>query len=220
MNEYPFFPLPPCICFLLPKKGTERFAHQYAVLEFDTQVNCRADSLIIGSRLDTDVHLPTCRLAFSGQIVHHTVDVAYKTSLLPDIKIYKTKTKEGVVDTMTDTMTVICRGLFTKETPIDKFIGVKVTLETGEEGVIEGSFGKSGKFNVRIPQGLKDETAARLKKKGKKKGKGKDGGGGGGGDDADGGEGGGGGASKQPVKIFMEHKRYTFDPEKTLRQGK
>ena len=150
--------------------GTLRLAHQYAVLEFDSAINCRADSLIIGSRFDTDVHLSTCRLAFSGQIVHHTMDAAYKTSLLPNIKIYKTKTKEGVVDTMSDSMTVICRGLFTKETPIDKFIGVKVQLETGEEGVIEGTFGKSGKFNVRIPEGLKDETAAWLKPKGKRKG--------------------------------------------------
>jgi len=45
--------------------------------------------------------------------------------------------------------------------------------------------------------------------------------GGGGGDEAAAAaEGGGAAADRQPDKIFMEHKRYAFDPKKVLRQAK
>lgn len=33
---------------------------------------------------------------------------------------------------------------------MDKFSGLEVTLTSGENGVIEGAFGKSGKFKVRL----------------------------------------------------------------------
>lgn len=40
------------------------------------------------------------------------------------------------------------RNLFKKETNIQSFVGMKVSLSTGEIGCIEGSFGQSGKFKV------------------------------------------------------------------------
>ena len=46
------------------------------------------------------------------------------------------------------------QGLLKKETDISPFLGLKVVAAGGEEGVIESSFGKSGKFNVRFPGGL------------------------------------------------------------------
>lgn len=52
---------------------------------------------------------------------------------------------------MTDEYNVIGRGLFKKETNLQMFVGLKVELSTGEEGVIEGGFGQSGKFKIRIP---------------------------------------------------------------------
>ena len=50
-----------------------------------------------------------------------------------------------------DEYTLIGRSLFKKETNLQIFVGLKVELSTGEEGVIEGGFGQSGKFKIRIP---------------------------------------------------------------------
>jgi len=65
--------------------------------------------------------------------------------------VIKERWKEGVVERQTDQFTVICRGLFKKESKVDAFVGLKVLLSTGESGFIEGGFGQSGKFKVRIP---------------------------------------------------------------------
>lgn len=46
---------------------------------------------------------------------------------------------------------MICKDLLKKETNIEYFNGLKVTLSTGEKGVIEGTFGQSGKIKIRIP---------------------------------------------------------------------
>lgn len=51
---------------------------------------------------------------------------------------------------VTDDYTVIGRNLFKKETNLQLFVGLKVTLSTGETGVIEGGFGQSGKFKIRV----------------------------------------------------------------------
>ncbi|KAG9332637.1 hypothetical protein JZ751_014735 [Albula glossodonta] len=52
---------------------------------------------------------------------------------------------------VTDDYTVIGRNLFKKETNLQLFVGLKVRLSTGEQGVIEGGFGQSGKFKIRVP---------------------------------------------------------------------
>lgn len=52
---------------------------------------------------------------------------------------------------VTDDYTVIGRNLFKKETNLQLFVGLKVTLSSGESGVIEGGFGQSGKVKIRIP---------------------------------------------------------------------
>lgn len=76
---------------------------------------------------------------------------------------------------------------------MDKFLNLRVRLSTGEEGVIESGFGKSGKFKVRVADGLKSETMARLKKKGKSAV-----------DD------GGGPGSSEAVQIILEFKRWVL----------
>ena len=42
---------------------------QWAVLLFDSPTLCSPDGLLIGSKLDTDLHAKTCRLAFYGNVV-------------------------------------------------------------------------------------------------------------------------------------------------------
>ena len=137
-------------------------------------VLCVEDSLLIGSKLDTDINLNQCRIAFYGRVCHQFTnrdfkDLHAKASLsssststpasvvagsgtsLADLRVYKMKSKEGAVDRKHDEQTVIGRSLFKKETNIEMFVGLKVHLSTGEVGIIEGGFGQSGKFKVRIP---------------------------------------------------------------------
>ncbi len=124
---------------------------QFAVLELEKPVTCSSTSLVIGSKLDTDIHSNVCRLAFHGVMLEAISDVKYQETILPQVKVYKDKQKEGVVERKTDEYFVVCKGLFKKETNMETFVGLKVKLSTGEDGVIEGGFGQSGKFKVRIP---------------------------------------------------------------------
>ena len=131
---------------------TERMPNeQFALLELEKPVTCAEKSLVIGSKLDTDIHSNVCRLAFHGQLLDIFRDEKYVETVLPKLRVYKDKCKNGVVERKHDDYSVICRGLFKKESKIDAFVGMKVTLSTGESGMIEGGFGQSGKFKVRIP---------------------------------------------------------------------
>ncbi|XP_070564699.1 selenocysteine-specific elongation factor-like [Ptychodera flava] len=146
---------------------------QFALIEFEKPITCPENSLLIGSKLDTDIHANMCRLAFYGHLVHSITDKKYHETVLPNLKIYKNKQREGFAERMLDDYNIIGRGLFKKETNIQLFVGLKVNLSTGECGVIEGGFGQSGKFKVRIPDGLESEAKAILSSSGKKKEKGK-----------------------------------------------
>lgn len=182
---------------------------QWALLEFEKAVTCSPNCLVIGSRLDTDIHANACRLAFHGRLLHGMEEKNYTETTLPRLLISKEKHREGNVERVTDDYTVIGRNLFKKETNLQLFVGLKVTLSSGESGVIEGGFGQSGKVKIRIPEGLKDETK-QLLLCGKKKGK--------------------GGKSdsvreeeprgdSQPVLIHLRFKRYIFDPKKKMVQS-
>ncbi|KAK2889398.1 hypothetical protein QQF64_028443 [Cirrhinus molitorella] len=184
---------------------------QWALLEFERPVTCPPLCLVIGSRLDSDIHGSACRLAFHGKLLEGFEDKNYTETALPRLKISKDKEKEGAVERVTDDYTVIGRNLFKKETNLQLFVGLKVTLSTGETGSIEGGFGQSGKIKIRIPEGLKDETKQLLSSSSKKKGK--------------------GGAKNesskseetkpdaQPVTIHLNFKRYIYDPHKKMVQS-
>ena len=56
---------------------------------------------------------------------------------------------------MVDSYTLLVKDLFKKETNISLFIGKSVMIPiTGNEGKIEGSFGKSGKVKVHFSKGV------------------------------------------------------------------
>ncbi|ESN95480.1 hypothetical protein HELRODRAFT_102529 [Helobdella robusta] len=134
----------------------------YALVELDHPLTCDANFLVITSKLDTDIHSNTCRLAFHGRIVNIFNMADGSGSGLSALKVYKTKSRDGVIERKVDECTVICKNLFKKETNLDVFSGLKVRLSTGEDGYIEGSFGQSGKVKIRIPAGLKDSTSKLL----------------------------------------------------------
>lgn len=192
-------------------EGGKGEPQQWALLEFERPVTCPPLCLVIGSRLDSDIHGNTCRLAFHGKLLEGFEDKNYTETALPRLKISKDKQKEGAVERVTDDYTVIGRNLFKKETNLQLFVGLKVTLSTGEAGSIEGGFGQSGKIKIRIPEGLKEETKQLLSSSSKKKGK---------------------GGSKnespkleeakpdaQPVTIHLNFKRYIYDPHKKMVQS-
>ena len=58
--------------------------------------------------------------------------------------------QEGVVERMSSPYEIIGKNLFKKETNIQLFVNLKVTLSTGETGLIEGHFGQSGKLKIRF----------------------------------------------------------------------
>ncbi|XP_067854488.1 selenocysteine-specific elongation factor isoform X2 [Heptranchias perlo] len=124
---------------------------QWALLEFEKPVTCPKLCLVIGSKLDTDIHANTCRLAFHGVLLEGFEEKNYAEISLPKLKVFKLKHKEGQVERVSDDYSVIGRSLFKKETNMQLFVGMKVKLSTGEGGVIEGGFGQSGKFKIRIP---------------------------------------------------------------------
>lgn len=182
---------------------------QWALLEFERPVTCPLLCLVIGSKLDTDIHANACRLAFQGRLLQGFEDKNYVETALPRLRIYKTKHKEGQVERVTDDYSVIGRSLFKKETNLQLFVGLKVTLSTGETGVIEGGFGQSGKFKIRVQEGLRPETKQLLSSASKKKGKS-----GSKGTNEEEPKG-----DSQPVSIHLHFKRYVFDPHKKMVQS-
>ena len=67
--------------------------------------------------------------------------------------MYKEKCREGVIDRVVDENTVIGRGFFKKGTDFNKYLGLKVqeVNEQGKQtrqGILESSFGKTGKYKV------------------------------------------------------------------------
>ncbi|KAL9982146.1 hypothetical protein ACROYT_G010955 [Oculina patagonica] len=187
---------------------------QWLFIEFEKPVTCPEHCLVIGSRLDTDIHLNLCRIAFHGRLLVPVTDKNFKETFLPQLKIYKTKTREGTVERMADNYSVIAHSLFKKETNLQSFVGMKVQLSTGEQGSIEGSFGQSGKVKIRIATGLFPDTVLKLSSSERKKG----------------------GKNKaatsatpeeagnsveqpaKPIKVILEFKRYNYDPNKKMVQ--
>ena len=138
------------------------------------------------------------------------------------LKIHKTKTKQGVVKRVTDAYTGLVRGLCSKTTDISLFINLAVTLRlpaAGEDasaaatapqvpplvGHIEGTFGTSGlvKCVFRDSHGLEVTPAGKRKGKGKSK------------DDDDEEE--GGPASGAPL-VTLAFKKYIFEKERRIIQ--
>lgn len=133
----------------------------YVLFHFDKPVILSKD-IYIASKLDTDIHSNVCRLAFHGKILSFALN-KQNSDFLSSVKVYKEKMKEGIVERMVNEYQVIVKDLFKKESNIQIFSNYRVTLSTGDEGIIEGSFGQSGKINVRIPNGLSEKALSSLK---------------------------------------------------------
>mmetsp|Transcript_87983 Transcript_87983/g.137886 ORF Transcript_87983/g.137886 Transcript_87983/m.137886 type:complete len:669 (-) Transcript_87983:122-2128(-) len=124
----------------------------YALLIFEKPVLCPMGSLLIGSKLDFDIHSPNCRMAFFGRIL-----ASMNPKDLKALRLLKMKQKVGMLDRVDkqDSCLLICRDMFKADTDMSLFNGLKVSHEaTGLEGILEGSYGQEGKFKVRFKQEL------------------------------------------------------------------
>lgn len=138
----------------------------FVLLEFENPVVIVPDSLIIASKLDASIDASNCRLAFWGKIEAVCTDLKNRpTAFLADLKIFKEKCRRGTIQRVVNRTEIIVDNLFKKESNRQLFIGLKVHLDTGEVGIIEGTFGATSKIKVKLlNDGLVNETMSRIVK--------------------------------------------------------
>ena len=88
-----------------------KVTRRYAVVEFDHPICILPNSLVIGSKLDADIHQNSCRIALSGRVLQLLQDKDYSVNDLSKLKVFKSKRKEGIVERMSDPYTVIAKGI-------------------------------------------------------------------------------------------------------------
>ena len=82
---------------------------------------------------------------------------------LESMQIIKQKVKVGKIDKVIDDRNLHIKDLFSKETDLKIFNGLRVKLtETGTWGKIEGLFGKSGKIKVRMEEPIEADLLDNL----------------------------------------------------------
>lgn len=142
---------------------------QWALLLFPRPIFCPTDSLVIGSRLDTDVTEGSstenlCRLAFYGPV---------KQVSLPDdpyehIRIYNIRYKEAVIVKITDSKEGVCKEAIgwhlggTGNTFIEPYIGMKISTDLDHVGSIVSPFGSDGKFRIKFEHGARVKVSSKL----------------------------------------------------------
>ena len=130
---------------------------QWAALLFDSPVLSPVGSLIVGARLDADIHANACRIAFYGRLACPLPPPARPSDhALKALRFFKWKIKTGNVDRIEidkdgnadGAVLLIGKSLFKKDTDMNLFSGLTIYTAAGQSGVIEGAFGKSGKFKA------------------------------------------------------------------------
>uniref|UniRef100_A0A1I8FQ47 ILEI domain-containing protein n=1 Tax=Macrostomum lignano TaxID=282301 RepID=A0A1I8FQ47_9PLAT len=143
-----------------PACGTAR-PGLHALLEFERPVLRHGDSL---QGWDVDINQNVLAASpCTARPLELLTSADYRTLLsCPNsFESNRPKCRRGRLDRVKDPYTVVVTGLFRKETALDVFIGLQVSLSTGQQGRIEGSFGQSGKCTVRMSEPLSDEFCQR-----------------------------------------------------------
>uniref|UniRef100_A0A182WCJ4 Selenocysteine-specific elongation factor n=1 Tax=Anopheles minimus TaxID=112268 RepID=A0A182WCJ4_9DIPT len=139
----------------------------FALLEFETPVLAYQNALIIGSKLDSDVHAADCRIAFSGRLSQIIRDGKYTETVLPELQIYKHKAKTGSIQRVVNENELIAVGLFKKSANNRQaFVGLGINLSSGERGIIQDTFGASGKVKLHFPEPVAADVLKRIGQKG------------------------------------------------------
>ena len=128
---------------------------QWVLLRFEKATQCQLNSIMIGSRLDIEDDVKTCRLAFYGRLIR-PIDVK-DLSLLSKFRIYKEKIKRGVVEKIDKKShgTAYVKHLFASEVPPKHVLGLKVfTEKTNDLGIVKGLYGNTGLLRVQFASSL------------------------------------------------------------------
>ena len=130
-------------------EGEEGFdENTFCLVEFEKPVSVPIGSMLIGSKLDFEIHSPSCRMAFFGKML---CTGPVEQEEFANLRIMKPKERSGFMERIdkNDKRVVICKNLVKKETDISLFIGLEVVhRSSGLKGKITSSFGKSGKVKV------------------------------------------------------------------------
>lgn len=130
------------------------YGPQWALFHFEEPVTAPTNALVIGARLDADLNAAACRIAVSGRM-RALLDPSVPEDLRR-LRVYKLKAREGMIERVeADGCTAVCKGMFGKDSDLSRFVGMEVQGPEGQKGVLEGSFGKSGKFKVRFQQPIR-----------------------------------------------------------------
>jgi selenocysteine-specific elongation factor len=146
----------------LPDEAND--GNYFVLIEFEHPVLVFNNMLLIASKLDTE-QTNVCRLAFYGNVAlnYSSIDKNFKDDFLHKLKIYKEKSREGIVQRLVNDGEVIVGNLFKKETDRSKFERMKCKLSTGEIGFIAGAFGQSSKVRVQFTVPLNSSTIDSIK---------------------------------------------------------
>ena len=109
--------------------------------------------VIVASHLNSAYTGNACRIAFSARIIPPLLPSS-PSSPPPPLLLYKLKQKQGVVDRVSAAgQELIGRGMFGAAEEVQRYAGMRVELEGGGLGRMDGGFGKGGKFRLRLEQG-------------------------------------------------------------------
>ncbi|CAK61959.1 unnamed protein product (macronuclear) [Paramecium tetraurelia] len=130
----------------------------FGVLQLEKPLIASMNSLVIASKLDTDLEANICRIAFYGNILYsYTTQQLFQQNFL---RIFRKKTKNGKVEKVIDNYTLLIKDLFKKETNIANYIGKLIVIKQGNiQGKIDSAFGKSGKVKVFVESGTNQDMA-------------------------------------------------------------
>lgn len=129
--------------FLDDLEGEEGFV----VVELERPVLFVENATVVAARLDFEPSMKQCRIAFHGQIIKHSFS-------FNDIPLYTVKERSLTVDRFVDEGRLIASFSGERKTLhyAAKFVGMKVELIRDSEvvgfGVVDSTFGSSGKVNI------------------------------------------------------------------------
>jgi selenocysteine-specific elongation factor len=95
-------------------------------MTFEKGLYANVGSLLVGYKFDGDINDNVCRLAFYGNIL---VSLKHEQMAQPNLlKIFRFKSKNGMVEKVVDRYTVLVKDLFEKDVNINNFIGREMCL--------------------------------------------------------------------------------------------
>ncbi len=153
---------------------------QWALITFAEKVISRPGELLLGAKLDAHLDSCSCRIAMKGVLeavkLEDTVEEGNPESRYGGVKLFKVKTKRGVVDKVETTgcergtradgsgggVTAVCGGMFGPNSVMTKFIGMHCVCLRGSpsgdaqevvHGRIESRFGNQGQCRIVFAKG-------------------------------------------------------------------